>query len=670
MRKINLLKLDITVIRDTFTTHSAGIYSKRMSVLLTERDNSPVTLIAGATWDEDLPEELLVIGSLRVNETRYVKLDSIADLYILDEAFYYNYDNQTLYVSLTDYRKTLPSDVYKTGETFGLISEAQLKEINGVKYPIDAQLGETPLEPRLQDISVSETVDDQENGIFVFDELSASFANADGEFDNLRRDVTGNNAQLFIADLSQSPEEEIETGFPYKDAADEDDFKLVQQGVIEDILYSDPDSPEIKAVDPRSDWTQKISTNLLTVTEFPNLPDKYIDARKQLCIGQVNGIPCIPLRDNATAADFDYHICDTAYGDIQSITAVYFDGQLDTGSGKTDVARYLTSGEYSVDLTTGVITIEDCIKGKVWVYGTFTTMSESVEIITFLLDEFAGLPFIDTFYNLDEIQDIQDAGYTTHVFIITKGKELFKVIEQLVLEIQVDFFQQEGIYTMRFSNELRAVTEEIETYEFISTPPAWDNTREKTIKTIEVLYNKDYREDLTDRYYDASKESEALLNNRRAEDKTFEVNLNNQVHVELIYDQYYSRFIKLPRTVTVNRTIPFTAGLTDFISFPVVRKTIDNEKEIFPDALYKIVSINRVENTVDVAYFEDSPVEPVFVAGVQFTPDGFRQITPWSETTSFDQLTTTGEKQKTTATDQQQLPYVIGGEVQLFIEKE
>ena len=65
----------------------------------------------------------------------------------------------------------------------------------------------------------------------------------------------------------------------------------------------------------------------MTTTEFASLPDKYRNKRKPVCIGAINGVNCIPLRDDSTASDFDYLICDTSFGDIQSVSAVYFDGK-------------------------------------------------------------------------------------------------------------------------------------------------------------------------------------------------------------------------------------------------------------------------------------------------------------------------------------------------------
>lgn len=631
MRKIRALELDVTVIRDTFTAFADGIYFKKMSITEPERANSPAATIIGFHWDEGQPITQIDIGSLKVGNSIYTSLNSLSDLYLFDESFYYDFGNQTLYIALPDYRFPLDLDVFKTGETTGFLSEAQFAEINGVKYPIDILLGTSYYEPRLLTSEIIEEVDDQQNGLFIYEQMTASFNNADGKYDKLRKDVVGNQARLYIADLSDSPEEEIQTGFPFKNKAEPEDFTLVRAGIIEDVDYTDPDTPTITAIDVRADWTQKIGENLLTISEFPDLPDKYIDARKPVCIGTINGVSGIPLQNtNDVAGSFSWLFCDTAHGAIQSITDIYFKGQLSVAGDKIDIDRYLTVEEYSIDLNTGIITVSNCYKGEIYAYGKFTGMSESVEIILYLLNKYAGYPYISTFFEIDEIEKIRLANYQTHVYIDEKGKKLNKIIEQLVLEIQCDMYQVEGKLTMRLSNEQRAKTEAIDISDLINTPVPWRNDRGTTIKTIEILYNQDYREKLFDRYYDDSNEGQAILNNRKAEDKTIEVNLTNGAQVQSIYSVYYSRFVKLPRTITIDLKKAFIAGVTDFIEMPVIRRSngvqvqVATDKEIFPLALYKIEKINRATNSAEASWFSDveSIVSAAALSGDGLSYDG------------------------------------------------
>lgn len=630
MRQYSVFQIDISVIRTTYVPSTDGIYKKVMSVDSDDRALSPIETIFGAEWSEELPEYILEIGSLQIDNELYLSVDSYDELYLFDKAHYFDYDTQTHYIALPNWRNTLPSDVYKTGETTGFLNQAQMAEIAGVRYPIDIEYRGAYYEPRLNDVSTEENTDNQEAGKFVFPELSASIDNSDGAYDNLRRDATGNSARLYVANLADSQGEEIETGFPYKLKAEPEDFNLVQSGVIEDIDYSNPNNPRIIAFDPRFDWTQKIGQNLMTVSEYPDLTDKYIDSRKPILIGSVNGASCIPLQDtNDIAADFDYLICDTSLGEIQSISDIYFDGQLHSGGEKIDVDRYLTGSEYSVDLSTGILTIANCYKGKAYAYGVFTETDELVEVVTYLLDEYAGIKYIDNFYNLDEVGIIKALDYKVHVYIDEKGKELNKIIESLIMGARIDFFQQGDVFTMRRTDELREATEYIQTYQLESTPAPWTNSRGKTFKTIEVLYNTDYREKLSDRYYDDSRESEALENNRKAEDKTETVLLTNASQVADIYDDFYSRFVKLPRTVTINLMKPFTAGLTDFVELTIVRRNMAGDTEIFPQARYKIVDINRINNTAKVEYFEDTDIIYDIIVAWSATPT---DIYEWSAT--------------------------------------
>ena len=120
--------------------------------------------------------------------------------------------------------------------------------------------------------------------------------------------------------------------------------------------------------------------------------------------------------------------------------------------------------------------------------------------------------------------------------------------------------QQEDVLTIRQSNVARLSSESIENYQIIDNPPKWDNNRTDTIKTITVNYDYDYREKLYNTYYDDSLLQFAIDENRKAVDESFNVNLVDSANVESIYTTFYSRFVKVPRTVTINRTFAFNSG--------------------------------------------------------------------------------------------------------------
>jgi len=605
MRKIKLLQVGQTLETQGFTVYSAGIDQKLMSLSQADRDNSPITTIFSATWDADLSTSPVSLSGVSINNIQLSEVFSVESLYLQSFSYFFDFNNQMLYIAFFDYRNINVGDEFRLGDTLGFISEAQLVAINGVNYPLNTFLGSVYYEPKLSDVSITNQINDQKHGLFVFEDLSATIDNSDGKYDQIRADITGNKAELLIANLSDSPEEEIETGFPFKLSADIEDFNVERKGIVEDVDYSDPSFPVITAIDERANWTQTIATDKLLVSEFSGLPDKYINKLKPLLIGAVDGAKCIPLRADGAAASFDYYITDTQHGLIQSISAVYFKGEL--GSGKED--RLLTGGEYSVNLTTGIITVSNVEKGDIWIYGIFTEMTETVEIILYLLNAFEGLAYIDSNFNKTEIEIIRALDYSTHVNIDTSGDKLTKVIEKLCSDIQVDMFQQNSVLTMRAANTIGIVAEEVPTYQIIQNPPGWSTDRTDTIKTITINYSQDYRTKLYDTYFDDTFEAEAVNNDRKAIDEEFTTNLTVEADIIEIYTEYYERFIEVPRTIKIDRTIPFMAGLSDFVSFPVIRqnKIADIETTIFENAVYKITEIDIINNTIDCVFFEERP---------------------------------------------------------------
>jgi hypothetical protein len=162
---------------------------------------------------------------------------------------------------------------------------------------------------------------------------------------------------------------------------------------------------------------------------------------------------------------------------------------------------------------------------------------------------------------------------------------------------------------MRQSNEERASVEDVPYYQIQDNPAPWINDRTETVKTITVNYNYDYRLDSYDTYYDGSQEQEAIDNNRKAVDKTFTVNLTSALDIASIYGDYYDRYLQPTRVVTINRAIPFTAGLTDFVTFKLTRQTTEGQTTVFDRALYRIINIDKINNTAELSYYSDR-VEP------------------------------------------------------------
>lgn len=611
MRKIRMLELDFTNVVETFVSYSAGIYQKRLTLSQAGQDASFWSTAFSGTWDID--EDPVTVGSVTVDNNILGSVDSVDELREQDGSFYFDTAKQTLYLALYDYANAWYYRKYKDGETTAFISEAQRQMINGVCFPVDTYVGAQHIEPRLEsDISVSESIDDQSDRIFKYDDSEASINNSDGAYDNIRDEVTGNEMRLYIADLADSPEEALASGVPYKLKADIDDFNLVRATIVDDVDYSDPNAPTISGTDIKADWEQKIGQSILTTDDYPDIEDKYVNKRAPLAMGEVNGVEAIPLADEPeTSSSFDFLVHDVIVGDLTwaDDDAVFYleDGEIN-GS---DYDGFLTASMYDYDETTGILTVYNYDDGDIFTYGTFGTRTNAVDILLFLLDEYANLAFIASNFNINEIEEIRALGYETHVYIDKSGDELNGIIAEIVNDIQCDFFQQGDTFTLRRSNEERISTEAVETYELLDDPVPWVNDRYDTIKTVSVNYAWDYRTDEYTTYYNDDLEQDAIDLNRSATDEEIDVHLTNATQVDALYgsadDGYYGRFSVPRRTITINRAIPFTAGLTDFVTCKVTRITADGENDVFPRAKYKIVEIDQNDNTAEAVYFSDSP---------------------------------------------------------------
>ena len=115
MRKIKLLQVGSTTIINGFTVYAAGIYWRKMSLSLADRAASPLETILGGTWDEDLSIEPIQVSGLSVAGIIFSKVDSIADLYLQQASFYFDFNNQDLYLALVNYTNFIVGDTVKLG---------------------------------------------------------------------------------------------------------------------------------------------------------------------------------------------------------------------------------------------------------------------------------------------------------------------------------------------------------------------------------------------------------------------------------------------------------------------------------------------------------------------------------------------------------------------------
>ena len=180
MKKIELYQVGTTQLFEDYTPYSAGVYFKDISVSDADRLTSPITTIFSATWEPGLSSEQIDVSGVAFDNISLSEVSTIADLYLQEGSFYFDFSSQRLYIALFDYMNFIINDNTQVGAKIGFINQAQLVDINGVNYPLNTFLGSVFYEPRLEDVSVEDTINDQKNGLFVFGNLEATIKNNDG----------------------------------------------------------------------------------------------------------------------------------------------------------------------------------------------------------------------------------------------------------------------------------------------------------------------------------------------------------------------------------------------------------------------------------------------------------------------------------------------------------
>ena len=611
MDKYVFASLDRSTVRTGYTNFAAGVYQLKYTLTLEEAENSFLHTVFGVDLSGRVANPEFV-GSTRIGNDIFATVSELEDVRINDQQMFFDFQNQVHYVTPVDFKPLQITTEVFPGEALFFASDAQNDE-NG--NPVESYYNQVFFEPRLiqGSVSISEQLDSQTLGLFIYPDISFAIYNQDGRYDTIRDRAVGNNVRIYTVDVPTSPEEASAAGIPYKTNIGFNDLILRRFGKIDDVNYQNPDEPLIQASDIRFQWNQKIGTNIITATEYPTAREGALGKRKPLAYGTRREIPAFRLEDvpdGLDSASIDFLICDTEDEPINSIASVYFDGSLFISSERVATSRLLEASEYTVNLATGIINIPNYISGNVYCSGTFINRFEVVDLVTFLLSKYVGLSYVSFNYNIAAVEAIRALGIETSIYISESGEDLNTTIEKLVSDAQLLFYQKATLLTMAQANVMSTPVEEVFPWQFFRSPPGWQNNSLDTIKTISVDYDQSLRTDETVTYFDNSRETDAVRAELTATDKPFFVNLTNRAQIESIYGTYYERFATVIRTVSVRTILPLlVAGLGDFIILPVTRVfSLFNEKEIFPRAIYRIVEINYITDTISLEYYQDADI--------------------------------------------------------------
>lgn len=589
MQTLVIVQLDKTFsATEGWMGYAPGIWVKKMSLTAAEIAASMITSWGGI-FDTGISEIPVSVGSVIVGQDALNPVDSVDELYLQDESFYYDTTNQLLYIVFENYTPYYFYPIIKAGQTFGFINAGQ-KDSMG--FLLDSTYGGIHYDVRLKSLpGVNQTIDPQKFGVFRTSNMSIDIENGDGIYDGIDETVTGNGMRILIAYVEEGAIATI------------DDFFVARYGFID--FVNNPDSNTISVIgsDPRAEWSENVNPETFNTTDYPNIDSKLVGKHIPLVIGTWEGIPGYQIDAE------DFLVSSETYGAVSSIDKAYlYNGSINS----VEVNRELTGGEFSV--SGGIITIPDYDSGDVVVDMTGIDITNVVEIILFLVDTFENLAFLSANWNIAEVNEVIAEDFTGHAYFDTSGTTVQVAVENLLKSINARLMPLGRSLTIRRASQIRDPLFEVRNEDLLRMP-AIQRNRIDSIKTISFDYNKNIHTGRYDTFYDNSLELTAIANNRKSVEAFFKTLLTTSTDAEQIAIEYYERFISVPPALSMPYIKSIEFFISDYLTFELLRKKNEfdftDASVVIERADYEVIGVDWINRTFDLLYIQDNPRPPV-----------------------------------------------------------
>ena len=566
---------------------------------------------------DDVSNTLISIGSFVVGSTIYSKMLSLNDLRTIQQnGFYWDSNNQKLYVKFYDQQPWYIQESVRAGETLQYVDRSQNSALN---RPTNGYINDFHYESRVVGgtVSISRDEDDLKNNSMVFSDFSFDLINNDGALDNVREDVINLGSRVKYA--------KVENG----ETATQEDFKVVRNGFVRNVQFPSFTRTSFSCSDPRELLKVKVGTNLLNKTDYTDLADKLVDKRKPLAVGNLTNIPTVRVQDTnlepqtppwTTDDTIDFLVSDTSYGSMTSIDHVYITGSLywrDATVGKwiresyedyelSIVTTPSTTGECSVDTSTGIITVWGYAGGDITCdcvgYQPNGTSKVTDELF-FYLEEFAGLNYIESFFFISECDEVIDraSDYTGGFYTGTDGTELKQIVDEIASSVNIRLVEKEDRYTLvdEYVPDVDGETYDI-SLAVLRGAPVREYNEERYMSSISVGYKKDWAKREFTRKIDTSQEAEAIEANSSDVQYEFDTILDNETDASAISDERYT--IEPPLELYVEFADHIDFYMYDYVIYEIKRR---NGDVVQAYAQYRVIGLDIDNKTARLRYIRD-----------------------------------------------------------------
>ena len=575
--KITLVEIDIPIVSDYLINAEAGIWRYNLTPGVVEVEGSDD--LTGYYENQNIV--VYRVASVLVDVNTYIEVDSLADLRLQQQAFYFDMANNKVYIHFVESDWQLDR-VVRISAIEGYSD--QVDSVNGAYY------SDIYYEPRIMGLpALTKKKDPLFFGLLKFQSMTIGFNNADGHFDGFKdRDIWGQPVRVKYGF----------EGFAF------DDFETLFSGFIDDFGY-DWENFSLVLQDKRKNFTKKIPIRFYSRDDNPDLNDENVGKPIALAYGVIKKAPAICTdQENVAPADYSFKFMDTTDHAAQAITQVYVDN-VKVSTVSTD----LNNGEF-------VLALVDYEPGQEVLVDFTGASANALDVIVDILDIYGGFEFLSANYNINEWNQEQAIAPDVGLYI-GKLTMIKKLIEECCVGADGVFnVTDDGHFSFRSYNEEREISKVISDDEWLDMPKT-KLKGDEFLSSVDIGYARNEKTNVYRSARNTDFEDEVVDIYRTEREKEIKTILTNETDAQAKGDKVMA--ISKQVNPVVTRKTKVQNMLLNFMDFIVA-----SHKRLSEDAdqkVYELLGVTKDTKNAEVILemrFVRDYVAPVFLAQQEF----------------------------------------------------
>jgi len=503
--------------------------------------------------DESIINNIHVNDFIRDYYNNYSETNNLQDCLDTIQSLFWDHPNYILFVHYELAYSPFTDNYYEFGRAFGFCTDQSIY-IDDVYY--EGNLTSIPSVAQQQDLVNYERL--------AFMTGSLELLNNEGMLDEfIADDITGTKIRTYYLDYISGVSNYTRSQLESQAAYFIEDYSLSLTRVVIDLQ------------DLRAKQNLEIPTELFTLTEYPNIKDKYIDDVIPLIYGQVRRSEAIPVDGElGTGNDITFRqaLLLTTLGTVQ----VEIDDQWTT---KVPTSSDLASGTFVIAEADGRKANGEPYKCRVVdSIGIINTYSS--DIIKDLNERYINVDYNNSLYNTTE-WEAEETSLEPIGIVFNEQIELYEAIAEVQRGSNTGFRYEiagDGRRTIRIDNLDRDSVFYIPNIEIDNIFDSPVRTNKQLLSaTVNVGYYKDYEGDKylhveNDDYMDT-----VLQNYREQPPVNFDTHLVTEAQAEDRAELYASRFSEMPKILetTLKGIEYFAVRIYDIIEVEITNGTVN-----------------------------------------------------------------------------------------------